>query len=291
MDLEAAEALLPTGNREVTVDPIDLVYLTIAPPKWGKSTFAGSIPDSVIVAFERGFHFQKTPVIYITKWREKNPPEPWVDKSGVVHMNMDQFVELMEASDKYRHLIFDTANMASKKCTDYVCMLNGWKHPTDGGDYGKGWDLAQNTPFRQIIAALMATGRGMTFITHSAVNTQNFASGPQSKRETTLPKGIFEFLQTQADVIFHGSYGGKRDGNKYRDRIFRTEGDEETLAGNRMKDIIIPEQYIVDPEDPWGQWASFFEDQDAATAAIEQFQSTRAVLKGKGLPKKLSLKK
>lgn len=291
MDLEAAEALLPIGNREITVDPIELVYLNIAPPKWGKSTFAGSIPDSVIVAFERGFHFQKTPVIYINKWREKVAPEPWVDKSGVVHMNMDQFVELMEQSDKYRHLVFDTANMASKKCTDYVCMLNGWKHPTDGGDYGKGWDLAQNTPFRQVIAALMATGRGMSFLTHSAVNTTAFAQGAQSKRETTLPKGIFEFLHTQADVIFHGSYGAKRPGNDYRDRIFQTQGDEETLAGNRMKDLNIPEKYVVDPADPWGQWCSFFTDPDAAAAAEQDLAQSRPALKGKGLPKKLSLKK
>lgn len=291
MDLAAAEALLPTENREVTVDPIELVYLDIAPPKWGKSTFASAIPDSCLVAFERGFHFQKTPVIYINKWKEKNAQEPWADASGVVHMNMDQFVELMEVSDKYRHLSFDTANMMAKKCTDYVLMKNGWTHPTDGGDYGKGWDLAQNIPFRQVVAALMATGRGMSFITHSLVNTTNFAAGAQSKRETTLPKGIFEFLQTQADVIFHGSYGAKRPGNDYRDRIFQTQGDEETLAGNRMKDLNIPEKYVVDPVDPWGQWCTFFTDPEAAERAMEDLAQSRPALKGKGLQKKLSLKK
>jgi hypothetical protein len=64
----------------------------------------------------------------------------------------------------------------------------------------------------------------------------------------------------------HGSFGGKKKNSTFRDRIIQTEGDEETLAGNRTKEVIIPARYIVDPVDPWGQWARFFTDPTAAAA-------------------------
>lgn len=36
--------------------------------------------------------------------------------------------------------IMDTVDFMWKKCTDYVCKMNGWSHPSDG-DWGKHFAL------------------------------------------------------------------------------------------------------------------------------------------------------
>lgn len=274
MDLEQIEELLPTTHRTANTDPKRLVYLMVAPPKWGKTTWFGDIPNSLLVAFERGYQFQTVPTVFIDAWDAKRDYEPYVDEAGVTHMTMQLLEKSLTVSDKYDFVTFDTADMAAKKCADYFCKLNGWQHPQDGGDYGKGYDITQNSPFRHMINGILATGRGIGFVTHSQVNTTAFKAGSKSKKETSLPGGIHKFLHSQADIIMHGSYGVKQKGRKYRDRILQTEGDEETLAGNRSRELNIPARYIVDPADPWKQWVRFFTDPTAGEEATRELATS-----------------
>jgi len=266
MELEELEALLPTKPRKIVASPITLVYLAISPPKWGKTTFFSAFPEALLIAFERGYQFQNVPTVFIDSWQDSKL-EPYTDEAGVVHMTMMQLKKSLIASDKYQFLIFDTADMAAKKCTDYYLEKHKWQHAQDGGDFGRGYDIVQNSPFRQVIGALMATGRGIAFTTHQSVNEMKTKAGQTIKKETSLPGGIYKFLHSQADVILHGSYGKKQAGNKFRDRVWQTEGDEEVLAGTRSKDIYLPAKYIVDPARPYDQWAEFFTNPDLAAAA------------------------
>jgi hypothetical protein len=224
------------------------------------------IPNSLLLAFERGHAFHSICKIAIDKW-DGHKFEMYDDEEGCRHMTMKQAAEILEASDKFDFVIFDTADMAVKKCTDYWLNKLGHAHLQDAGDFGKGYDLCQNTPFRQLVGAILATGRGIGLITHSNITTTNFAKGAKSKRETTLPGGIHKFLHTQADIILHGSFGARRPNSKHRERILQTEGDEETLAGNRTKGINLPPKFIVDYDNPWKQWCEFFKDPKAADKA------------------------
>ena len=271
MELEEMEEMLPTTQRKTIVDPAALVYLGIAVPKWGKTTFFCDVPDSLLIAFERGFQFQQTPTVFIDMWHDSTGKfEPYKDDAGIIHTTMTLLKKVLVNSDKYKFLILDTADMAAKKCTDYYLEKYRWQHVQDGGDYGRGYDIAQNTPFRQMVGALMGTGRGMAFTTHQAVNSTDMKKGKKVLKETTLPGGIYKFLHTQADVILHGSFGVRQKGNTYRDRIWQTEGDEETLAGNRARSLHLPQKYIVDPERPWAQWAEFFTNPELAQIAEEE---------------------
>ena len=271
MKLTEQEALdLLPDPRSSKPRPEGLVYLVVAPPKWGKTTTFCAVPNALLIAFERGFQFQTCPTIFVDCWDAKGF-EPYTDDDGVNHLTMKMVMEVLQATKKFDFVIFDTADMAAKKCVDYYLNKHGWQHAQDGGDFGKGYDIVQNAPFRQMIGAIMATGRGIALITHSEVKTTAFKKGEKSKRETSLPGGVHKFLHTQADVIMHGSFGVKQKGNKYRDRIVQTEGDEETLAGNRTRELNIPARFILDPERPWEQWCSFFTDPaagDVATAEL-----------------------
>lgn len=259
------EALLPTKSRQILTNPISLVYLAISEPKWGKTTFFCNIPGALLIAFERGFAFQGCPTVFIVKWHDPKF-EPYVDKDGVMYMTMTQLEEVLVASDKYSFLIFDTADMAAKKCSDYYLKKHRATHADDLGDYGRGYDIVQNTPFRQMVGSLMGTGRGIAFTTHRQLQETKAKKGTTIKKATSLPGGVYKFLHSQADVILHGHFGKKQKGNDYRDRIWQTEGDEETLAGSRAN-IKLPSKYVVDPKRPWAQWCEFFTDPEAAREA------------------------
>jgi len=292
MDLEEMEAMLPTKPRKPLATPLSLVYLAITVPKWGKTTFFCDFPEAVLVAFERGFQFQKCPTIFIDKWHDKDF-KPYIDDDGIMHMTMTQCQKTLVASDKYKFVIFDTADMAAKKCSDYYLEKYRWQHAQDGGDFGRGYDIVQNTPFRQMVGAIMATGRGIAFTTHQQVNEASLGKNKTkiAKKETSLPGGIYKFLHSQADVILHGSFGQRQEGNKYRDRIWQTEGDEEVLAGNRTRDIYMPAKYVVDPDKPYKQLLEFFTNPDAAAAAdIGAIKEDRDA-EDEGRPAKKKLKK
>ena len=264
MNKKEAEELLPSAPTRSKVNPAALVYLMIGPPKWGKTTFMCSIPDCLLLAFERGHAFQEAHKIGIAKWAGKH--EITEDDEGVRYMTMEQVSNILEATDKFSFIIFDTADMAAKMCSDYYCQKFGWDHVSSGGDYGKGYDIGQNTPFRQMVGAILRTGRGVGFITHSQISTKKLSKGDVSKKETTLPGGIHKFIHTQADIMLHAEFGPRGE------RILRTAGDEDTLAGNRVKGLTLPPRFIVDPKDPWKQWLSFFNDPKAAAKAAADLE-------------------
>lgn len=270
---EDANALLPQVKSESVPDPGSLVYLLIGPPKFGKTTFFCDVPDALLLAFERGASFQKAFKINIKGWDGDNAVDE--DEAGEKFMTMATVSALLEKSDRFPFIIFDTADMAAKMCSDYYCKKNNWQHVSEGGDYGKGYDLGQNTPFRQMVGTIMRTGRGIGFITHSSINTTKFKGGDKVKKETTLPGGIFKFIHTQADVILHGSFGLRQKGAKHHDRILQTAGDDETLAGSRCS-VSIPSRYVVDSTRPWEQWVEFFNDPKAAERAEKAYEKAFA---------------
>jgi hypothetical protein len=262
-------------NKMKKVTTADADSLLPSKPTGGvKPTWLGSIPGSLLLAFERGHAFLEGFKIIIDKWAGKL--DIYDDDDGARHMTMEQVVAILQASEKFPFIIFDTADMAAKMCSDHFCDLNGWQHVSEGGDFGKGYDIGQNTPFRQMFGKILSTGRGIGFITHSTVKETKTKKGDSIKKETSLPGGIYKFLHTQADLILHGSFGPKiklSNGQKVQTRLLRTVGDDETLAGNRVRRAVIPSEFVVDTDDQWKQWSTFFTDPKAAAKATAYLDS------------------
>ncbi len=270
---QEADELLPQAPSEKTPDPASLVYLFIGPPKFGKTTWFSSIPDALLLAFERGASFQKVHKISIKGWDGDDTIDTDAEDENVKYMTMMVASRLLKKSTRFPFVIFDTADMAAKMCSDYHCRKNNYQHVSEGGDFGKGYDMLQNTPFRQLVGDILSTGRGIGFITHSATNSVKIKGQEKVKRETSLPGGIFKFIHTQADAILHGEYGIRQKGHKHHDRIIQTAGDEVTLAGNRCE-VSIPLKYVMDAKDPWGQWCRFFADPEAAGKATRDYENS-----------------
>lgn len=269
---EEADSFLPAGKSKIeNIDPRQLIYTLIAEPKWGKTTFFCNFEDALLVAFEQGHAFQEVAKVIIDAWDAKKSDGPYADDNGDIHMTMVELVATLQASDRYKFIIFDTADMAAKMCLDWHLPLNGMTHPSDQG-FGKGYDIAQNAPFRQAVNSIMRSGRGIGFITHSKVKSEVFASGTKSKKETTLPGGIQHLIITQSDLILYGEYGRKLKGSSERDRVLRTKGDNETLSGGRAhKKVNIPEKYVVDCSNQYEQWCAFFTDPLAAEREYKNY--------------------
>lgn len=283
METDEANALLPQRKTKAVADPAHLKYLMITPPKWGKTTFMCSVPDSILLAFEEGHAFHETHKIVIDCWDRgySDRKDGWgEDDDGNAHTSFAEAVEAIVASDRFQFVVIDTADMAAKMCLDYHYKKLGVTHASDAGDYGKGWDLALTQPYRLQVGALMKAGRGIGFITHSNLVTKKVGRVETSRWETTLPSQVQKFLHTQADVILHGSFGKKRKGMEDRDRVISMDGSNEILAGSRVRGIHLPPKYVVDPIEPWQQWASFFgENGPAAVSEAEEYY-TKFVIGG-----------
>lgn len=266
MELEEANSLLPTEKVGVTVNPAHLVYTIIAEPKWGKTTWATRFPDSVLLAFEQGHSFIEAHKIIMDAWHTKSP-EVYQDGDGIHHMTFLHAIDIICASDRFETVVIDTADMMAKMCLDFNLRLLGIKHPSDL-DFGKGYETALNTPFRQAVGKIIKSGRGVVFITHTETKDARFSSGTKTRKECTLPGGVVKFVIPQSDVVLHGKFGIMNNTTKKRDRILVTEGSDDMLAGARVQGKFrLPTRFVVDPNDPWAQWARFFEDPNAADEA------------------------
>ena len=259
---------LPTLQTTAAKDPNSLVSLFVAPPGFGKSEFYGSNPETLMLCCEEGHKFVNANKIIISCWdykTEKERKPSWTDRDGNVHMTFLEAVEALEQSDRFKHITVDTVDSLVKMILDYHYVLKKVEHAEDIGGYGKGWDIAQNTPFRRAFNRLLKTGRGIGLTTHQKAKDKQFKKGTQTKKETTLPNGVFEYLFGQIDVILHGVFGKRQKGNAQRDRLIVTEGSEEILAKNRGG--ILPPEYICNPTGQWTQFSNFFKI--PATVQIE----------------------
>jgi hypothetical protein len=276
---EQANEILPQNPSKAPTDARRLKYLIIGPPKWGKTTLACSAPDSILLATEEGHLFHETHKIIIDSWATKNGPGQ--DEDGNTHLSMVEAVEALVAGDRFQMVVIDTADMAAKMCLDHYYKKMGVQHAQDAGDYGKGWDICLTQPFRQQIGQILHSGRGVMFITHTNLVTKKVGGVEQSRWETSLPSQVQKFLHTQADVILHGSFGKLRPGMRDRDRIVSLDGTNEVLAGSRIRGVRMPKKFVVDPEHPWEQWASFFTDPTAAEKAENEFLKLMGVSREK----------
>lgn len=74
----------------------------------------------------------------------------------------------------------------------------------------------------------------------------------------------------------HGFFARRRKGQRDRDRYITFDGNNELMAGTRIRKVYIPNKYIVTPPSrtddslPWQQWASFFTNSPEAGKLAEQ---------------------
>lgn len=272
--------MLPTQKPNLMLSPDKLKYLALCPPKWGKTTFFSGCPNACLLAFEAGYASAECPVIVINSWDRpyKLKKEGWLqDDNGIVYTSAMEVIEELERECPYDLIILDTLDQAVKLCSDYHCELARVQHPSEGGDYGRGWDLLQTGPIRKFYNRITKLGVGVVAVTHCKERAEKDKfDKDRFRRETSLPAGVQQFIHAQSDVIMHGFFGRRRKGQRDRDRYFSFDGSNEIMAGTRLRKVYIPNKYIVDPPTfkdqtlPWKQWANFFTNNPQAGEEAEK---------------------
>lgn len=282
MTKEQALDYFPTKIHVEVPKPERLKYFFLAPAKFGKTTFFSGVPNSLLLAFEEGHMWAQCFKVVITDWAPNTFKDrgPSVDEeTGVKYTTALEIIEALEAHCPYQFIILDTIDMAVKMCTDFECGRAKIQHPSDGGDYGKGWDLFQTQPIRRFYNRLVKLNVGLGCTSHIKEEWKRDKYGQEIyRRESTLPAGVQKFIHTQSDVIVNGYFGRKKPqrGKQIRDRIISFDGSDEIMAGTRIQRVYIPNQYVSspptdeDPYIPWKQWTSFFTDSPTAGQTAEK---------------------
>lgn len=267
---------LPTERVEPTGMPKAAKILIVAPPGFGKTEFAASNPNCLQLLCQEGHAGVGGYKVRITSWDSED--EPYIAPDGIASMSFIQLVQSLQAE---KNLIYDF--MSIDTIDDLVKMLVDEKMPTlkkDGKkiqhlsdmDYGKGYEIGQNSPFRKEFSKITKLGIGILFITHEDIAIRTFGKQQQAKKETTLPTGIYKQIFPIVESVLHGVLGKKRKGQPRRDRIFVTEGSETMLAKNRYG--ALPAAWIVNQtiSKRWDEFVSFWDNEEKRNEAFENFQ-------------------
>lgn len=267
------KSLLPSSPLKSTGMPATPIFLQVAPPGWGKTEFALSNSKCLLAACQRGHEGVDGFKVTITSWDDKER-EPF-EKDGMMHLSFMQLVKELENNKEelpYDFLGIDTIDDLIKMLVDESHKRLKVQHLSDM-EWGKGYDLGQNTPFRKAINRLNHCGLGIIFITHEDTTEKTFKGIKQAKKETTLPGGIYKQIFPMVTAVLHGVFGKKRKGKNYRDRIFVTEGSESMLAKNRYG--VLPTAWLVDSDlkNRWEEFVSFWNDPDGRQAALDNLEA------------------
>lgn len=270
---------LPDEVTEAVTSVTDVRTLVFATPGWGKTEFFMANPKCLLLACEEGHKFTRGFKVIVDAWDgvlNNGQKEPYKDSKGVIHTSFVKAVANLqkpEAQERYNFVFIDTLDSLIKLLLDFTLGKNNVQHASQLGEYGVGYDLAQNAPFRKTFGKLLKTPFGIGASTHEQVENKNFKkSGTWAKKETTLPGGIYKQVFAQFDLILHGTYGKIPKGENTRDRILESEGSEDILAKNRGG--IVPPAFLVprNLKARWKMFEQFFTDPKSVPAAYEAYK-------------------
>jgi len=203
---------LPDKPKKPCEDFFSYVSAIYGRPGVGKTTWATSFPDSLLLSCER-----------VSKGIECY--DFMADEGGV--RNWETFlaaVDLLEKNpDRFRTVVIDTIDAAYNQCLTAVCKKREISHPQDEG-HGKAWDAVRRE-FTETIDRLQRTGRGIVFISHAKeIEILSHSGEKYSRIQPTMSGQAYAFVKAKTDFVFFAEYFRDPNGNPMR--VLVTSGDE-----------------------------------------------------------------
>ena len=165
--------LLSIEPHKVSRDLSGYITLIYGPAKSGKTTFGSQMPDSLLLAFERGYNAIPGIIAQdITTWGEMKQVVRELKKPAV--------------KDKFKSIIIDTVDIAANCCQKYICNQLGIENIGDGGWTTNGWDKYKKE-FEDTFRVLAQLGYAILFISHD-------------KEKTIKPQNAAEYQQINSSM-------------------------------------------------------------------------------------------
>lgn len=154
--------LLSLQPHKVSRDLSGYITYIYGAPKTGKTTLASQMGDSLLLAFEPGYHALPGVIAQdITTWGEMRQAYRELKKP--------------EVKERFSAVIVDTIDIAADRCKKYVCSQNSIEDLGDLG-YGKGWTKFKDE-FNDVFRGLTQLGYAVFFIGHDKVENKTDGSG------------------------------------------------------------------------------------------------------------------
>ena len=210
--------------------------------KSGKTTAATQFPDSLLLAFEKGYNAIGGVIAQdITKWSE--------------YKLVIRQLAKPEVQKRFQTIIIDTVSIAWDLCEQYICSQNGVQKISDipwGGGY-----TACKKEFETSLRQITQLGYGVVLIAHSASRIEKTAEGSEIEIiSPDLPRRAAEICNGIVDII--GYIGNEYTKDGEHKRWLYTRETPTLFAGSRFK--------YLEPKIPFG----YQELVDAISEAIEK---------------------
>lgn len=211
--------LLNLQPHKVSRDMRGYSVLFYGEPKSGKTTIASKFPQSLLLAFEKGYN--------ALAGVKAQPINSWAEFLKVLRQLKDEKVKEM-----FETIIIDTADIAYNYCEKYICANNGVDTVADI-PYGKGYGLI-GTEFDEKLRSIVQMGYGIVLISHATDKTFTDEAGNQyNKIVPTLDKRANNIVSRMTDIIGYSRAVTDDQGNNKTMLFIR--GTQRYEAGSRFK--------------------------------------------------------
>lgn len=195
-------------------------------PKSGKTTTASKFPNSLLLAFEKGYNTLAGVMA--------QPINNWSEFKQVLRQ-----LKTDEAKEAYSTIIVDTADIAYDYATKYIC--DNIKR-NDGGfgvdniadiPFGKGYSLVAQE-FDECLRSIVQMNYGLVLISHATDKTFKDENGSEyNKIVPTLDKRATNIVSRMTDIIGY-SRAITDDKGVESVKLFM-RGTQRYMAGSRFK--------------------------------------------------------
>lgn len=217
------KALTP---HKVSRDLSGYITYIYGPGGAGKTTFGAAMPNSLLLAFEKGYNALPGVVAQdVTTWGEMKQVLRQLDDPDVKGM--------------FSSIIIDTVDIASQLCEKYICNQLGIENIGDGGWSVNGWSKVKKE-WENTFRAIAMKGYAVVFISHSKDKTFTRKDGTTYNQIVPSCSNAYnEIIKNMADI-----QGYIDVNNNERTLVLRSPDDSvECKSRFAMIDATIPFSY------------------------------------------------
>ena len=217
--------LLNLTPHQVSRDLRGYTVFFYGEPKSGKTTIASKFPDSLILAFEKGYNALAGVMA--------QPVNSWAEFRKVLRQLKDEKVK-----EKFSTIVIDTVDIAYGYCEKYICA-NAKR--SDGGfgvdaisdiPFGKGYGMVAQE-FDECLRNIVQMNYGLVLISHATDKVFADESGQEyNKIVPTLDKRATNIVSRLTDIIGYSRAVTDNEGKNSTKLFMR--GTTRYMAGSRF---------------------------------------------------------
>lgn len=214
--------LLELTPHKVSRDLSGYITYVYGRPKTGKTTLATQMPNSLLLAFERGYNALPGVIAQdVTTWAEMK--------------QIYRELKKPEVQAVYKALVVDTVDIASDMCQKYICNQLGIENIGDGGWTTNGWSKYKKE-FEEMFRSLTQMGYAVFFISHAKEKTVKRPDGTEYTQVVpALQSSALAIIENMADIYGYAHQVRTEEGSKVI--LTLRHPDDSIACGGRFKYI------------------------------------------------------